>query len=88
MLEIHITNTFKKDAKKSKKQQLDLKILENIIDLLKTGQKLPSKYRDHNLVGNYKNCRECHLKPDWLLIYEVINNRLILHRLGSHSELF
>ena len=88
MLDVHITNAFKKDAKKAKKQGKNLQILESVVGLLKAQKPLAQKYRDHSLTGNYKNCRECHLLPNWLLIYEIIGKQLILHRLGSHSELF
>ena len=75
-------------VKKQKNNSLILTFWKKIVLLLQSGKKLPDKYRDHNLVGNYQGCRVCHLKPDWLLIYEVLDNKLILHRLGSHSELF
>jgi mRNA interferase YafQ len=88
MLELHVTRAFKKDAKKAKRQRLDLSLLEDVVARLRQQTSLPPRFRDHSLTGNYKNCRECHLHPDWLLIYEVIENTLILHRLGSHSELF
>lgn len=88
MLDVYLTNAFKKDAKKSKKQGKPMHILDEVVTLLRKGHKLPVKYRDHRLIGNYKNCRECHLNPDWLLIYEVMDSQLVLHRLGSHSELY
>lgn len=64
--------------------------LFEVINLLAEGKKLDLKYRDHELSGNYKGTRECHIEPDWLLIYEYQNDVLVLmlYRLGSHSELF
>lgn len=72
------------------KRGYDLTPLEVVVDMIASGQKLPSRYRDHALIGEYKNCRECHLKPDWLLIYELEDNDLLLYlmRTGSHSDLF
>lgn len=64
------TNQFKKDFKKIKKQNKDLNILKKVIDMLANDEILPDKYRDHLLIGNYKGKHECHLEPDWLLIYE------------------
>ena len=64
--------------------------LKEVLLLLANGETLPIQYRDHNLTGNYIGCRECHISPDWLLIYEVDNNELILYllRTGTHSDLF
>jgi len=61
-----------------------------VIERLANGQPLEEKYRDHDLSGDYKGCRECHVEPDWLLIYEIDNGVLVLmlYRVGSHSELF
>lgn len=88
--EVKFTSQFKKDLKLSKKQEKDTEELYSVIEKLANGIELEAKYYDHNLTGNYKGCRECHIDPDWLLIYEVINNKLILmlYRLGSHSDLF
>lgn len=84
------TNQFKKDYKKIKKQNKNLGILKNVIDTLANGEILPKKFRDHMLIGNYKGKHECHLEPDWLLIYEYIEDELILFltRTESHSDLF
>ena len=81
---------FKKDLKLAKKRGYDLSLLTSVVDTLAMGQPLAEKYKDHNLVGNYKGCRECHITPDWLLIYEVSDNELILYltRTGTHSDLF
>lgn len=87
---IQFTNQFKKDLKLAKKQGKDLDKLFEVINILANGEKLDTKFKDHDLSGSYKRTRECHIEPDWLLIYEIVNNTLILmlYRLGTHSELF
>ena len=82
--------SIQKDFKKIKKQNKDLNILKKVIDMLANDEILPDKYRDHLLIGNYKGKHECHLEPDWLLIYEYLEDELILFltRTGSHSDLF
>lgn len=73
-----------------KKRGLDIRLLDNVIDMLRQGQILDIKYRDHALIGNYEGYRECHIKPDWLLIYYIENDilTLTLADTGSHSDLF
>ncbi len=88
MLEIKVTNQFKKDIKLAKKRNNDLNLLKEVIDLLAKEEKLPLKYRDHSLKGNYVNYRECHIQPDFLLIYHLTNIELQLIRVGTHSDLF
>ena len=90
MCSIQFTNQFKKDLKLAKKQGKDLDKLFEVINILADEEKLDTKFKDHDLSGNYKGTRECHIEPDWLLIYEIDNNALILmlYRLGTHSELF
>ena len=87
---IVITSMFKKDLKSAKKRGYDLSLLKNVVDTLAMGQPLAEKHKDHSLVGNYKGCRECHITPDWLLIYEIVDRELILYltRTGTHSDLF
>ena len=87
---LFLTGKFKKHLKNLKKQKKDLKLLENIISILAKGEKLHPKNKDHKLVNNYDGARECHITPDWLLIYEIVEDKLILILLasGSHSELF
>ena len=87
---IKFTNQFKRDLKLAKKQNKNIDKLFEIIEILANGNQLPTKYRDHELTGNYKDTRECHIEPDWLLIYEIRENILVLmlNRVGSHSELF
>ena len=90
MLTIRYHNSFKKDYKKILKRHLNIHDMETVMDMLANEQPLPEKYKDHALSGNFKGCRECHIQPDWLLIYEINNNELILYltRTGSHSDLF
>lgn len=84
------TKMFKKDLKIAIKRGYSIKLLEKVIEIIASGEKLPQKYRDHSLIGIYKGARECHITPDWLLIYEISNNELILYltRTGTHSDLF
>lgn len=87
---IKFTTQFKRDLKLAKKQNKNIDKLFEIIEILANGNQLPTKYRDHELTGNYKDTRECHIEPDWLLIYEIREEILVLmlNRVGSHSELF
>ena len=88
MLEISFTGQFKKDYKLCKKRGYNMKLLQDIIGILAIPEELPIKNRDHNLSGNYVNKRECHIMPDWLLIYQIEENQLVLYRTGTHSDLF
>lgn len=90
MYKIIPTTQFKKDLKLIKKQGKDVTELNKVINSLAAGKTLPEKYRDHLLSGNWRNHRECHIAPDWLLIYKIDNNVLVLTlaRTGSHSDLF
>lgn len=87
---IVMTSIFKKDYKLAKKRGYDLAALQEVITKLANGQPLPEKNKDHALTGNYAGCRECHVKPDWLLIYQIFNDELVLYltRTGTHSDLF
>ena len=73
-----------------KKRGKDLDKLKLVLNMLQKGQELPAKYKDHSLSGNFAGCRECHIEPDWLLVYEIIDSELIILLLttGSHSDLF
>jgi len=88
--EVKFTAQFKKDIKRAERQHQNLHKLFEVIDLLAQGKRLAAKYRDHELSGKYKGTKECHIEPDWLLVYEYRNDVLVLvlYRLGSHSELF
>jgi len=86
------SNNFKKQYKKILKQGKDIFKMEEVFEKLANGQKLESRYKDHSLNDNkyYKGCREYHIEPDWLLIYKIINDELILYLVetGSHADLF
>ncbi len=84
------TGVFKKDLKLAIKRGYNMDLIGFVVDTLAEGNPLPKKYKDHSLTGSYKGCRECHITPDWLLIYEISNDELILYltRTGTHSDLF
>ena len=84
------TSQFKKDYKLAKRRGLNLSLLKKIISQLANGVQLDEKYRDHDLSGDWKGHRECHIQPDWLLVYRIEDDVLILtlSRTGTHSDLF
>lgn len=90
MYEIRPTIRFQKDLKRIKKRGFDMVLLTEILKKLAAGEDLPARNRDHMLSGDYAGCHECHITPDWLLIYEINGDELILYltRTGSHSDLF
>jgi len=90
MLTLKTTSRFRKDYNLAKKRGLDLSLLEAVLDTLLTGQALDAKHRDHALAGEYAGFRECHILPDWLLIYSVDQETriFIASRTGTHSDLF
>ena len=90
MYEIVYTNRMKRDVRRAKKRGKDISKLIKTLQLLQKGSAMPEQYRDHALGGNLKDFRECHIEPDWLLVYEIRNDVLVLvlYRLGTHSELF
>ena len=87
---IKFTNAYKKSYKRAKKRGLNLKLLDNVVEALGQGHKLDAKYRDHTLHGNWEGFRECHIQPDWLLIYLVENDvlTLTLVETGTHADIF
>ena len=87
---VKFTNQFKKDMKLAKKQNKNLDKLFEVVNIIADGGTLDARYRDHDLSGNYKGTRECHVEPDWILVYEIRDEVLVLmlYRLGTHSELF
>lgn len=89
MLTIKYEKSFKKDYKRVKKRGYNIQLLENVLELLARQEPLPLKYKDHALTGDYKGFRECHITPDWLLVYEIHDEELILvlTRTGTHSDL-
>ena len=90
MLKIILSNRFKKDLKIAKKRGLNLELLKTVVNTLASGQKLDRQYRDHDLTGEYAGFRECHMQPDWLLVYRIEQEELelFLFRTGTHSDLF
>jgi mRNA interferase YafQ len=88
--EIKLTSRFKKEYKQIEKRGLDVKLLDDVVLKLAQGTPLDPAYRDHELTGNYVGYRECHIKPDWLLIYRIDERELILllSQTGTHSDLF
>jgi len=90
MYSLTTTNRFNKSLKLCKKRGYDLSLLQIVIDLLLVDGKLPNQYKPHKLSGNYKDCWECHIKPDWLLVWKQNDTELILLLLdtGTHSDLF
>jgi len=88
MRAIRRTTEFKRDIKRIQRQGKDLAKLKRVLESLMKGEELATQYRDHVLVGQYKGTRECHIEPDWLLIYEAAESEIVLIRTGSHSDLF
>jgi mRNA interferase YafQ len=88
MRQIQASSQFKKDLKRIKKQGRNLNLLTTIVEQLQQDLPLDTKYHDHALSGNYIGWRECHIQPDWLLIYRKIDHILRLERTASHSDLF
>lgn len=88
MKSVSQTNQFLKDLKRMKKRGRDSAKLRRIVNLLASGQKLPPQYRDHSLIGPWKGTRDCHVEPDWVLIYTMDERALQLVRTGSHADLF
>ena len=88
MLKLHYTAKLKRDLKKIKKRGLDEEKLIKIVDILLEEKTLPSKYNDHMLKNNWVDHRECHIEPDWLLIYQIEQPLLKLVRTGTHADLF
>lgn len=87
MLDIEYTSKFKKDFKTCVKRGYNMQLLQDVIDTLRIPELLPPKNKDHNLKGNFKEYRECHIEPDWLLIYNQTDKVLKLARTGTHSDL-
>lgn len=87
--ELDFTGVFKRDLKRAQKCGCDMTLLLEIVDKLQNGEPLPEKNKDHALTGNWREHRECHITPDWLLVYRIFENTLILSlvRTGTHSDL-
>ena len=90
MLSVVLSNQFKKDLKLAQKRGLNIALLTEVVDKLASGEELPPKNRDHNLSGDYAGYRECHIQPDWILVYKIEQTDvlLLLFRTGTHSDLF
>jgi mRNA interferase YafQ len=88
LLQVIYRNHFEKDVALANKRGKNLSKLKAIIELLVDESPLPAKNRDHKLVGNYSGRRECHIEPDWLLIYQIKDGNIIFERTGTHSDLF
>ena len=90
MYKIVYTNRMKRDAKLIKKWGKDMQKLVNVLSLLANGNSLHAKYKDHSLTGNLHDFRECHIEPDWLLMYQIYEDTLILSATatGTHADLF
>ncbi|MEI8342901.1 MAG: type II toxin-antitoxin system YafQ family toxin [Verrucomicrobiota bacterium] len=82
------TSQFKKDVKRLRKQGKDIAKIKTVINLLLEETPLPPKNRDHQLSGNWSGHRDCHIEPDWILIYKILKDELRLERTGTHSDLF
>jgi len=89
LLELRQTALFKKDVRRIAKRGVNMDLLDEVIVMLRERKPLPKKYRDHPLTGNWVGHRECHIQPDWLLIYRIDNKALILTatRTGTHNEI-
>lgn len=89
-LKIVLSNQFKKDLKLAQKRNFKLELLTDVVDRLANQEELPPKNKDHNLSGIYAGFRECHVQPDWLLVYKIEKEDvlLLLFRTGTHSDLF
>lgn len=88
MLKIVYDSYFKRQLKSCQKKRYNMQIFETVLSLLAKGNDLPAKYKDHALSGGWKGCRECHICPDWLLIYQTTETELVLIATGSHDDLF
>ncbi len=88
MLNVRYSTRFKKDFKTCVKRGYKTSLLQQAIDTLRIPAQLPPKNKDHNLSGNYSGYRECHIEPDWLLIYKQTDDELRLDRTGTHADLF
>ncbi len=88
MLKIRRTSQFKKDVKRMLKRGKDLEKLLLVVQDLSASRKLSTRYKDHPLKGQHRNKRDCHIEPDWILLYAIENDELVLYRTGTHLDLF
>jgi len=88
MLTIITTKQFEKGVKRMRKRDKNMSKLKEVVSKLENGEPLDKKYKDHQLIGNWNGHRECHIEPDWLLVYKTTETHLYLTQTGSHSDLF
>ena len=88
MLNIRRLSRFRKDYKRCLKRGYEVNKLHSVLETLMQSRNLDARYRNHSLHGEYEDCRECHIEPDWLLIYQVTETELVLIRTGTHADLF
>lgn len=90
MLDVVLSSRFRRDLKTAARRGYNFEILNDVVDQLARREILPEKNRDHSLTGEYEGCRECHLAPDWLLVYQINDSELVLYlmRTGTRSDLF
>ena len=88
MKTLRLATAFKKDLKRSTKRGYDRSLLEAVVDTLRRGDPLPAARRDHPLKGEWHGWRDCHIEPDWILIYRIDGDELLLARTGTHADLF
>ncbi len=88
MLDVKYSSKFKRDFKVCVKRKCDMSLLQQVIDILRIPDILPVRNLDHKLTGHYTSYRECHIEPDWLLIYRQTDTELLLYRTGTHADLF
>lgn len=88
MLKVKQTSKFKKDVKLAIKRNKKIVKLKEIMFLIVSEKEIPTKYKNHKLIGLYRDCFECHIEPDWLLVYRIVDNEIIFVATGSHSDLF
>ena len=90
MLEIVLSNRFRRDLKLAARRGYNFDLLDEVVEKLSRRELLPEKNKDHALSGDYAGCRECHIAPDWLLVYKISDDEVVLYlmRTGTHSDLF
>ena len=88
MRRIRFANKCKKELRLAQKRGRDLDKFHEVMDLLVREVELPTKYKDHKLQGSFEGCRDCHLEPDWILIYRILKGEVVFERTGTHSDLF
>ncbi|AGK57061.1 putative addiction module toxin [Hyphomicrobium denitrificans 1NES1] len=88
MKALRISTACKKDLKRARRRAYDLALLADVVDTLRRGEALPAARRDHELKGAWRGARECHIQPDWLLIYQASDTEIALVRTGTHADLF